>query len=45
MKTKMSLILVGASALCFALLHAASEPISSADPGVAAQEEIKKIEQ
>ena len=45
MKTKMSLVLAGASALCFMPLQAAPEPISSAAPSVAAQEEIKKIEQ
>jgi hypothetical protein len=45
MKTKMSLVLASASALCFIVLHAAPEPISSAGPVVAAQEEIKKIEQ
>ena len=45
MKTKMSLALTYASALCLTLLHAAPEPVSSAAPGDAAQEEIKKIEQ
>ena len=45
MKRKISIVLAGASALCFMALHAATEPISSAGPGVAAQEEIKKIEQ
>jgi len=45
MKTKMSLVWAGASALCFMRLHAAPDPISSGSPSVAAQEEIKKIEQ
>ena len=45
MKTKLSLALTCASALCLTLLHAAPEPASSAAPGDAAQEEIKKIEQ
>jgi ketosteroid isomerase-like protein len=45
MKTKMSLVLASASVLCFMALHAAPEPIASAGPVVAAQEEIKKIEQ
>jgi ketosteroid isomerase-like protein len=45
MKANMSLVLAGASALCFTLLHAAPEPSSPASPGVAVQEGIKKIEQ
>jgi len=45
MKAKMSFIVAGAVALCFTLLRAAPEPGSSAGPGAAAQEEIKKVEQ
>lgn len=45
MKAKMFLLVAGASALCFTLISATPEPTSSPSPGVAAQEEIKKIEQ
>ena len=45
MKPKMSLVLAGATALCFALAHATtSEPASPVGSSVAAQEEIKEIE-
>ena len=45
MKAKIFLVLAGALALWFSFSHAAAEPTSSPDPGVPAQEEIKKIEQ
>lgn len=45
MKTQTFLVLAGALTLRLTLLQAAAEPTSSADPVVAAQEEIKKIEQ
>lgn len=45
MKAKMSIVMAGASALCFTLVRAAPEPAPSAGTGVVAQEEIKKIEQ
>jgi hypothetical protein len=43
MKAKMFFVLVGASALCFTLSHAVSQPSTFTAPN--AQEEIKKIEQ
>jgi hypothetical protein len=45
MKAKLFLVSAGVSALCFSFSHAAPEPTSSPVPGVAAQEEIKNIEQ
>jgi len=45
MKTQMYLVLAGASALCFTLVRAAPESADSVGPRIAAQEEIKKIEQ